>query len=401
MRIETVHGTSTGDLDGVRAAIQALELGLGGPADMVFFHGAQDCNPKVITAALLERWPRVKVHGGSSCMGVMTRGWFRPDPRSFGFLGISDPAGAYGVGMAGLQTNPREAAKKALGLALDHAGRPGEMPQMILLTAPPGCEEELLLGIGEVVGPQVPVAGGSAADEAVTGAWWVSANEVVDNRSVIVTTLFPSGGVVSSFQSGYEATEKSGIITHASGHAINEIDGRPAAQLYNEWTGGALADVLEGGGKIAQRISGLHPVGRRAGSSGEIVEYVLSFLDTVQSDGSLTVFTEVREGERLWLMRGTVDNLVERAGRIARVARDALAQERGSDAVAGALVVYCASCLVHIRDRMPEVVAGLDAALGDRPYLGTFTFGEQGCFLAGGNRHGNMMVTVILFTGET
>jgi hypothetical protein len=401
MRIETVQGTSTGGLDSVRAAMQTLESGLGTPADMVFFHGAQDCNPKMITAALLERWPRVQVHGGSSCMGVMTRGSFRSDPRSFGLLGVSDPAGGYGVGIAGLQAHPREAVKKALGLALDHAGRPGEMPQLILLTAPPGCEEELLLGIGEMVGPHVPVAGGSAADDAVTGHWWVTANEVVDNQSVVVTALFPSGGVVSSFQSGYEATGKSGIITRASGHTINEIDGRQAAQLYNEWTGGLLADTLKGGGKILQRISALHPVGRRAGSSGEIVEYLLSFLDTVQPDGSLTVFTEVREGERLWLMQGTDDNLVERAGRIARVSRDALARERGSDAVAGALVVYCASCLTYIRDRMPEVVAGLDSALGDRPYLGTFTFGEQGCFLAGGNRHGNMMVTVILFTAET
>jgi hypothetical protein len=99
-------------------------------------------------------------------------------------------------------------------------------------------------------------------------------------------------------------------------------------------------------------------------------------------------------------MRGTDASLVARAGRVARAALDALAQEQKERLCVGALIVFCAASLAYIKDRMPDVVAGIDAALGDKPYLGTFTFGEQGCFLAGGNRHGNLMVTVILFVSR-
>jgi hypothetical protein len=250
------------------------------------------------------------------------------------------------------------------------------------------------------VGPRVPVAGGSAGDDEVTGDWWLAANGLVDHHAVVVTALFPSGAVVSFFQTGYEVTELSGRITRAEGRTLQEIDGRPAAEVYNEWTGGAVTRELASGGKIPQRTSALHPVGRRDGVSGEVVEYVLSFLDTVTPDGALTLFTEAPVGEEVWLMRGTDDSLVRRAGRVATAALDALAQEQKESLCVGALVVFCASSLVYIKDRMAEVVAGLDAALGDKPYLGTFTFGEQGCFLAGGNRHGNLMVTVILFVGR-
>ena len=127
---------------------------------------------------------------------------------------------------------------------------------------------------------------------------------------------------------------------------------------------------------------------------------MLSFLDTVLPDGTLTLFTEVREGERVWAMRGTDDSVIGRAGRVARASIDAISQERSAGRLMGALVMFCAASAVNVRERMPEVVAGLDVTLGSCPYLGTFTFGEQGRFLAGGNRHGNMMISVVLFVGE-
>jgi hypothetical protein len=384
----------------VAAAMRELETALGRAPDVLFFHGAQDCNPRGVVEAVRARWPEACVHGGSSCLGVMRRGRFDADPGSFGLLGIHDPEGAYGVGWALLTDRPRVDVARALDMAFENAGRPGETPAMIVLTAPPGSEEELLLGIAEVVGPRVPVAGGSAGDDKVTGDWWLAAGNRVDNHSLVVTVLFPSGAVVSTFQSGYEVSELSGEITRASGRTVQEIDGRRAAEVYNDWTGGAVTSLLVGGGKIPQRTSALHPVGRPDDVSGDVVEFVLSFLDTVTPDGSLTLFTEARVGDRLWLMRGTDASLVARAGRVARAALDALAQEQKERLCVGALIVFCAASLAYIKDRMPDVVAGIDAALGDKPYLGTFTFGEQGCFLAGGNRHGNLMVTVILFVSR-
>jgi hypothetical protein len=399
MKLETVWGRDGAAYAQVDRALDELEGALGEPPDLVFFHGGERCNPRSIVELIGSRWPSVRLHGGSSGMGVLTRGSFEGNPASFGLLGIADRKGAYGVGSATVGAEPRRQVKDALAQALEQAGRPGEVPALVLLTTPPGSEEEVLLGIADVVGAHVPVAGGSAADEEIAGRWWEASNRSVGRDLVVVTVLFPSGAVVSSFQSGYEVSSFSGKVTRASGRNLHEIDGRPAAAVYDEWTGRALGDVVAGG-KIPRRTSALHPLGRRAGASGGVVEYVLSFLDEVQPDGTLSLYTTIREGEQVWAMQGTDDSVVGRAGRVARGALDALHQADARARVAGALVIYCAASALYVRERMPEVVASLDVTLDDAPYLGAFTFGEQGPFLAGGNRHGNMMISVVLFTNE-
>ena len=154
MKLETTWERDGTDYPAVRGALQRLEGALGGPPDIVFFFGAESCNPRGITEMLSVRWPQARVHGGSSCMGVMTRERFEAHPQSLGLLGIVDPRGAYGVGSVQLGADPRHDVQRALTLALEQAGRPGEVPAMVLLTSPPGQEEELLLGIAEVLGPR-------------------------------------------------------------------------------------------------------------------------------------------------------------------------------------------------------------------------------------------------------
>ena len=65
--------------------------------------------------------------------------------------------------------------------------------------------------------------------------------------------------------------------------------------------------------------------------------------------------------------------------------------------MSGALVIYCAGCMLTVQDRMGEVAQGVCQVLGDKPFLGSFTFGEQGCFIGGSNHHGNLMISVVVF----
>ncbi|MBK7285285.1 MAG: hypothetical protein IPI83_14040, partial [Sphingomonadales bacterium] len=55
--------------------------------------------------------------------------------------------------------------------ALTDSGRPEELPGIVWLNAAPGREEEVLKGIVDILGPNVPVLGGSAADNRVAGNW--------------------------------------------------------------------------------------------------------------------------------------------------------------------------------------------------------------------------------------
>jgi hypothetical protein len=56
--------------------------------------------------------------------------------------------------------------------------------------------------------------------------------------------------------------------------------------------------------------------------------------------------------------------------------------------------------LSAVLDRAPDIAAAFARAIGNAPYVGVATFGEQGCFLAGRsktNRHGNLMCSSVLF----
>jgi hypothetical protein len=87
------------------------------------------------------------------------------------------------------------------------------------------------------------------------------------------------------------------------------------------------------------------------------------------------------------LMKGTLESLVSRAGRVADRAR-----QKGR--CIGGLVTYCAGCMLAVDDRMPEVVDSVNSVLR-APFLGIFTFGEQGALLGPRAYHGNLMISVV------
>lgn len=396
--------------DAVLEAYETVETGLGAPPSLLILQCSVRYDIEKVVAKLRERAAGVPLHGCTSCQGVMSHeGTNTQDGGGLALFGILDPDGSFGVGMAEIGDDPHAAAQTAMRAALDLADCPGQVPSMVWLTAAPGSEEQIIAGIATVVGADVPIAGGSSADNDVSGKWKQIANDSIHNNAVVVTALFPSSEVLFAFHSGYEPTDARGIVTKAGGYeatpakgfatkvegrVLKEIDGRPAAVVYNEWVGGLISDALADGGNILARTT-LHPLGRIAGQVAGVPYYQLSHPDAVTPEQELTLFSDMALGDEIVLMRGTIDSLVSRAGRVATSAMETY-DARPED-VEGALIVYCAGCMMTVGDRLNEVVDSLRKALPGIPFLGTFTFGEQGCFLGGENRHGNLMISVLLF----
>lgn len=406
----TTAATVEVDTDTVIARYRELTQELDAEPNLLIMYCSVNYDIEEITQKIRAISPNTVLHGATSCTGAMTQlGVMSKNDHGMAMLGIADHFGNYGVGSATIGDDPVEAAELAVRKALENSACPGEVPAMIWLTSSPGWEEQLITGIGNVLGKDVPIAGGSSADNTVSGEWKQFTHEKIYTNGVIVTALFPSTDVMCAFHSGYEPTESKGIITKAGGfeatdkkgkitktsnRTLLEIDGRPAADLYNSWVGGAIAEALEEGGDVLQQTT-LHPLGRVAGYIGDVPYYQLSHPETVTKKGGITLFSDIREGEEIVLMRGTVDSLITRAGRVATSALET--NMAHADEVAGAVVVYCAGCMLSVRHRLDEVVESFRQALPGVPFLGTFTFGEQGCFLNGENRHGNLMISVLLF----
>ncbi len=392
---------------------QRLLEDLGAPPNLLIIHCSVDYDIAAVIEVVRSLTPEVAIHGGTSCRGVMTQaGVASDDGTGLAMLAIADAEGRFGVGAADIGCDPTLAAQTAIIQALADADCPGEVPAMVWLTAVPGHEEELLAGIAAVLGEDVPVAGGSSADNQLDGSWRQFTADGVYNDAVVVTVLFPSTEVLFAFHSGYEPTDVKGLITKTGGYeatgnrgiatatdrrTLMEIDGRPAAEVYNQWTDGLVSDMLGKGGQILARAT-LRPLGRVAGYIGEVPYFQLAHPDAVTPDKGLTLFADIAAGDEIVLMRGTVDSLITRAGRVATSAMET--HRTRSEEVAGALVVYCAGCMLSVQNRLTEVVDSIREALPGVPFLGTFTYGEQGCFLGGGNRHGNLMISVLLFTTD-
>lgn len=394
-----VHVDATDERDTGRA-LERLTAGLSAirptPPDFLAVYASAAHDRTAVRTAMSATGARA-VHGGTSCLGVMASGrMLAEDGSGIGLLALWDKDGAFGTGLAEIGADPRDAARRATIDALDAAGRRGEAPELVWLTAAPGSEEALIAGIEEVVGAGTPILGGSAADNDLSGAWHVFDRTRAVGAGVAVSVLFPSRPIASAYQSGYAPTPKSGIVTRVEGRRVWEIDGRPALDVYAGWTGEAMAPQTGAGSRMILSESTFHPLGRYAGHVSDVPFHLLAHPATAHADGSIELFADVEPGERLTLMTGSAESLVRRAGRVAALA--ASPGGTGGSEISGALVIFCGGCMLAIRDRMDEVAAEVDRALGGAPSLGIFTFGEQGSVLGERNRHGNLMISCVAFT---
>lgn len=392
--------TATSDLHDTRNAIDeiltAVMRGRDRTPDFISVHYGASRRVHDLWPLIMAAFGGSAVHGASSCKGVMTQqGILDAGDDAIGVFALWDRAGAFGSAMEPLGDCARTAARMATQAALRRAGRSGEVPEIVWLAATPGQEEAVLDGVRDLVGTKALIVGGSAADSAVSGAWSVFSSDDISADGVVVSVLFTSTPVSSVYASGYAPTNRRGIVTAAHGRRLLEIDGRPAAEVYRQWCGHAIdQQAADRAGFLVD--SALAPLGRKLSDHEGIESFLMAHPAGFGPDGSLDVFADVIVGEELHLMTGSRDSLVHRAGRIARQCRDGLAQ----GVPAGALVVYCGGCMMAVRERMSEVVSGLNASLGGAPFLGLFTFGEQGEILDHGARHANLMISCTAFAAS-
>lgn len=389
--VATQHDTKTA----FEEILAQLSFNRADPPDFVTLHYGAGRPAQSVWENAKDVFGDGALHGGSSCLGVMSeKGAAIENGNAIGVFAIWDREGAYGTGACPLGQSPREAAAIATRAALQRADRMGEAPELVWLTAAPGHEEEVLQGIKDVVGAPALIIGGSSADNDVSGKWSQFTAEGAHAEAVVVSVLFPSVPIGCSFESGYAPTEQHGTITRAEGRSLYSIDGRPAGEVYAEWTKGAVPVPAEGSASILAQ-STMFPLGRRLTQVDSIDFHILAHPAVGHADGTLDLFADLQEGQKVWLMNGSQDSLVERAGRIASKSYRQIPQ-----GVSGALMIYCGGCMLSVTERMNEVAAQVAEGLEQAPFLGVFSFGEQGETLSGGSEHGNLMISCITFGVE-
>ena len=345
-----------------------------------------------LQGALAAALPGVPFVGATSCLGVGTTG--------AGFVGGRAVTGMFLAGDGfefAVACGARSGSPAALGAGLGRA-LTGVIPRprFALMHATPGHEEGVLAALVGELGRGAELIGGTAADDDLTGRWYVFSHEGVVSDGVAVAACDWPWRLATHYQGGYVPTDKRGTITRSTGRELLEIDGQPAAAVYNGWIGGALDAELAHGGNVLAKTT-LCPLGVVRDVGGAEL-HVLAHPERVDPHtGGLRFFAELGVGERVVLMRSTPTAL-ERRG--ANVAERALTWAKLDPRdVLGGVFIYCGGCLLAIADRARPMVQAFDDALGARPFVSHFAFGEQGCvFPSSPADHGNLMASVLLLS---
>ncbi|HDZ8915047.1 TPA: FIST C-terminal domain-containing protein [Aeromonas hydrophila] len=354
---------------------------------LVYFTQAHDAEE--LRHHFKQQFPSSRMIGCSSCGGVMTQtGHHARQGLGLAVAAIYDEKGAYGVaGQAGDAVDVRQLLRSAIA----DGGRPGELPQLILLHASPGQEEAMLESIEAELGTTVPVVGGSAADNSVSGDWQLCWDEGSAREGVALAVLYPDCQLAFQFHSGYVPTEYRGTITALSGREILTIDHEPAAEVYARWSGRTTPWPV---GPILRETT-LSPLARQVGTLDDMPYYKLSHPEAVTEGGGLRLFTDTQVGERLLLMYSSQEGLLQRSLNATRIEPEyGMATEMQPF---GALVIFCAGCRLALGDSLCQFVDQFHTRLGDIPFITPFTFGEQGRLPHGELAHGNLMVSSVIF----
>lgn len=395
MDIATGCSKKSNEAAAVREAYDQLTEKMGIPS-FLFVISTVTYDNKMIMHELNALMVDTKFIGGTSCRGLFTeRGFCSENNRALGLFGIKDDRGCFGIAALSLSDNPLSDGQEVIREALNNARRPGELPTMILLTSAPGHEEDLINGIMSVVGVDVPIFGGTSADNTISGLWQQFCGEEIYQNGIAVAVIYASQAIGYAFHNGYIHMEQAGIVTKTTGRIVNTIDNKPAAELYNQWSEGLIQSSLGTDSNILAR-STFHPLGREVGKIGTIPYYNLSHPNEIFADGSMSFFSSIQVNDRVVFMEGTKESLKIRIKRVIHLAKKNFLHN-GGQKPKGAFIVYCAGCFLAIQDEIKDVIDNVYSELPGEPFLGMFSFGEQGCLFGGENRHGNLMISAIIF----
>ncbi len=309
--------------------------------------------------------PELKVIGCTSSGAIMTPDGIISGENGFaGMMVLEDNELNVGVASSPRGQDPRSTGRKIAREAMEDAGKK-HPPVAFAMFASPAEEEYYLKGIQDVIG-EVPMFGGSAADDAVVGEWKVFCENKSFGDGCAVALFYTTKEIKNVFTGAYEETDNVGIITKVEDdRKIVEIDGVPALKKYAEWTG-LNADELMGQNLLVASIPMALGVKTIQGDLMAVRHPMIG-----NPDYSFNVGAKMAEKTAVIQLATDVDGLIEGAVKTIKE----LKQDFKAEAM---FLVHCGGRKLHIGERVDEDFVAIKNAAGETPFIVAFTFGEYG-----------------------
>ena len=222
---------------------------------------------------------------------------------------------------------------------------------------------DLIGGIIQVLGTDIPVSGGMAGDGNQFSQTLSGLNNEIAPGNVILIGFYGSRFRVGiSVQRGFSFFGPERTVTKSEKNVLYEIDGENALELYKRYLG-PFADELPSSAL-------LFPIAILNESETEpLVRTILSIDET---KGSMTFAGNLPEGSRIRLMRSNLNQLIEKAKTGGQEAAG-----RFSRPPALALVMNCVGRKTILQSRKNEEIEELANVFDSHTLVaGFYTYGE-------------------------
>jgi hypothetical protein len=411
----TGYSTAEDSKAAIREAIDMASKRSGkNQADFCIIFGSSESDfSSILTETKQILGNKIKIFGGTSNLGsVMTEQKYlkacaKNDSgtqieKTLAVMTISTKDIVFGTALVNVSdsASAHDAAATVVKKAIEDAGKTIEnKPKVILLYVTKGIEEETVAGIESVTGKDVPIFGGTAGGPKRI----VMSNEGAYEKGISVAVLYTDLPVGLAFEAGYDITGKhSGVVTKVTGQNIEEIDGKPAIDVYNEWMDGEIERLAKKEMKKPAEIESflaLHPFYRKYTSS-EGQDYYLFSRPWLNDPNMVNKFiktnTKIMPQEKIYLSHGTWDILMNRMGIVASNAKMRCGLEP-ADKPALVMGIICGGMMGCIpeaeKSKFPYLI---NYSTSSDCIIGAFTSGEQGHFPGVGNKHGNLATSFLV-----
>jgi hypothetical protein len=283
-------------------------------------------------------------------------------------MAIKSDSVRFTVGTGGkIEENARIAGAE---LAKDITGKATDPIRLFIMLTDvlKGNGADIVRGVQDILGKDFLIVGGAAGDDFLFKETYVYYLDKVLPSSITGVGLSGDFSVGIGVRHGWVPVGITRKVTKSHGAVVEEIDGKPAISIYEEYFGKKAEELKE---EALATLAITYPLGMNVAGSEELL---VRDPITADSNGAITFAAELPEGSEVRLMIGSKDEAIA-AARAA--ANQALSQLNGTEPKA-AIMFNCIARNKLFGADSDEEIKAIQSVIGpDVPLIGFYTYGEQ------------------------
>jgi hypothetical protein len=345
------------------------ELGGANPL-IVFAFSSIKYDMNVVLSGLRDIFPDARIVGGSAA------GEITPSSTVFDGVGVMAISSDTMECVLGLGERVFENSFEAgVRMAEDVVKNNGGKKPSILIMIPDGITgngADIVEGAKSILGENFPIIGGSSGDDYLFEKTYEYYDDKVLSDAVVGIGLTGNFSYGFGVRHGWEPIGLPLTVTKADGVLLQEIDGKPALSVYEEYFGKEAEELVK---EPLARMAYTYPLGIAVEDSDEFL-----IRDPVRANkkGEITVAAAIPEGTIVRLMIGDRDRAIDASKWAGETAKKQLEGKTPR-------CILMFNCMARNRllgIRCSEENQIVQNAIGaDVPMLGLYTYGEQGPLL--------------------